>query len=117
MSNSTKDNLVQNVKAWLKIEKEMKTLQNQLKENKKKKNELTNVLVDIMKTNDIDCFDINDGKLIFCKNKVKTPLNKKILLASLEKYFENTPEINAEKVGEFILESREIQIKENIRRK
>ena len=36
MSSSTKDILVQNVKAWLKVDKEMKTLQNQLKENKKK---------------------------------------------------------------------------------
>ena len=42
MSSSTKDILVQNVKAWLKVDKEMKTLQNQLKENKKKK--ITDVL-------------------------------------------------------------------------
>ena len=70
-----------------------------------------------MKTNEIDCFDINNGKLIFCKNKTKSPLNKKVLLESLEKYFEDIPNINAEKVSEFIMENREIKIKENIRRK
>ena len=70
-----------------------------------------------MKTNDIDCFDINDGKLIFCKNKVKVPLNKKTLLESLDKYFKNNPDIDANEVGEFILDNREIQVKENIRRK
>ena len=27
-----------------------------------------------MKTNEIDCFDINDGKLIYAKSKVKKPI-------------------------------------------
>ena len=70
-----------------------------------------------MKVNDIDCFDINDGKLIFCKNKVKTPMNKKTLLLSLESYFLNIPDINPQEVSKFIFENREIIIKENIRRK
>ena len=117
MIMTTKDVLVNKIKEWISHDDEIKNLQKQIKEHRTEKKALTGSLVDIMKTNEIDCFDINDGKLIFCKNKVKTPLNKKILLASLEKYFENTPEINAEDVGEFILESREIQIKENIRRK
>ena len=91
--------------------------QKQIKEYRTEKKALTDSLVDIMKTNEIDCFDINDGKLMFCKNKVKTPLNKKTLLESLEKYFEQMPEINASQVGDFILENREIKVKENIRRK
>ena len=57
------------------------------------------------------------SKILFCKNKIKTPLNKKTLLSSLEKYFEQIPDISAEEVSEFILESRETKIKENIRRK
>ena len=117
MSNSTKDNLVQNVKAWLKIEKEMKTLQNQLKENKKKKNELTNVLVDIMKTNEIDCFDITGGKIMYTQTKVKSAINKKLLLESLDKYFENMPNIDTEDIGNYILENRQIKTTESIRHK
>jgi hypothetical protein len=114
---TTKDVLVSKIKEWISHDDEIKNLQKQIKVHRTEKKELTTGLVDIMKTNEIDCFDINDGKLIFCKNKVKTPLNKKTLLTSLEKYFENNPNINAEEVGDFILESREIQIKENIRRK
>ena len=54
---------------------------------------------------------------MFCKNKVKTPLNKVSLLSTLESYFKNSPDINPREVSEFILENRETKIKENIRRK
>jgi len=114
---TTKEILISKIKEWISYDDKIKILQKQIKEYRTEKKALTGNLVDIMKTNEIDCFDINDGKLIFCKNKVKIPLNKKTLLASLEKYFEHNPEINTDKVGEFILENREIQIKENIRRK
>lgn len=114
---TSKEVLVSKIKEWISHDDEIKMLQKQIKEHRTEKKALTDNLVDIMKTNSIDCFDINDGKLLFCKNKVKAPLNKKYLLESLEKYFENNPEIKAEDVGDFILESREIQIKENIRRK
>ena len=114
---TTKDELVDNIKNWIKVDNEMKILQQELKQRRELKKQLTESLVETMKTNDIDCFDINDGKLIFCKIKVKTSLNKKMLVASLEKYFENNPEINPEHVTEFILDNRETQIKENIRRK
>ena len=40
----------------------MKTLQKELRERREKKKELTNNLVEVMKTNEIDCFNINDGK-------------------------------------------------------
>ena len=70
-----------------------------------------------MKTNEIDCVDINNGKILFCKNKVKTPLTKKSLLLSLEKYFSDIPQIDHSDVSKFILENRETLIKENIRRK
>ena len=114
---TTKDVLVNNIKKWISHDDEIKVLQKKIKEHRTEKKALTDSLVDIMKTNEIDCFDINDGKILFCKNKVKTPLNKKTLLASLEKYFEQIPDIDPGKVSDFILESRETKIKENIRRK
>ena len=114
---TTKEVLVNKIKEWISYDDKIKNLQKQIKEYRTEKKELTDNLVDIMKTNEIDCFDINNGKIIFCKNKVKTPLNKKTLLASLEKFFENNPDVNAVAVNEFILENRETKITENIRRK
>ena len=114
---STKEELVKLIKEWITIDDTIKSLQKNIKEYRTQKKELTDTLVNIMKTNEIDCFDINNGKLIFCKNKVKAPLNKRILLSTLEKYFENQPDINVTEVSEFVLDNREIKIKEDIRRK
>ena len=69
-----------------------------------------------MKNNEIDCFDINDGKLIYSKNKIKAPLSKKHLLTSLTKYYQNDKDA-AMKISQFILDTREIKYKETIRRK
>ena len=114
---STKDKLVQNVKAWLTNDKELKALQVQIKERKKKKTELTEVLVDIMKSNEIDCFDITGGKIMYTQNRVKSALNKKHLMDSLEKYFENNPNVQTEELSKFILDSRSIKTTESIRHK
>jgi hypothetical protein len=115
--SSTKDQLVQNVKAWLNVDKEIKKLQNLLKEQKTQKIELTNMLVEIMKTNDIDCFDITGGKIMYTQNRVKSALNKKHLMDCLDKYFENNPNINTNDVSKFIMDSREIKINESIKHK
>ena len=69
-----------------------------------------------MKENEIDCFDITDGKLLYTKNKVKQSLSKKHLLNALSVYFQNDG-MKAKDVANFILESREIKIRENIRHK
>ena len=115
--SSTKEQLVQNVKAWLNVDKEIKKLQNLLKEQKTQKIELTNMLVEIMKTNDIDCFDITGGKIMYTQNRVKSALNKKHLMDCLDKYFENNPNINTNDVSKFIMDSREIKINESIKHK
>ena len=114
---TTKEVLVSTIKDWINQDNQIKSFQQKIKEYRAKKKILTDSLLDIMKTNEIDCFDINNGKIIYCQNKVKTPLNKKTLLTTLEKYFENRPDIDVKDVSEFVLDNRETKIKENIRRK
>ncbi len=113
---TTKEELVQNVKGWLQIENEIKSMQKIIREKKKEKKMLTDNLVSIMKENEIDCFDITDGKLMYTKNKVKQALSKKHLLAALGQYFQNDNN-KAKEVAGFILESRQVKIKENIKHK
>jgi len=114
---STKEKITQTIKNWLHLEKEIQVLQKELKERKKIKNELSNSLVEIMKTKEIDCFDSSEGKIIYTKNNVKNTINKKYLLDSLEKYFENNPNIPTDEVVKFILDNRTVNIKESIRHK
>jgi len=114
---SSKEHLSANIKNWLQLEKEMKVLQKELKDRRKKKNDLTNSLVDIMKKNEIDCVDINDGKIIYTQSNIKSPINRKHLTECLEKYFENNSSIPADEIVNFILENRSINLKETIRLK
>lgn len=111
----TKDQLVHHIKEWLSIDEEIKLLKKEIKVRQDKKKNLTNDLVEVMKTNEIDAFDINNGKLIYSKRKTKQAISKKLLLSSLQDIFETPEEV--QKVTEHILDSRQEKIKEIIRRK
>ena len=113
---ATHEVIVNNVRGWLSIEEEIKELQKIIREKKKEKKVITENLVEIMKENEIDCFDITDGKLVYTKNKVKQALSKKHLLTALATYFQND-NTKAKEVANFVLESRQVKIKENIRHK
>jgi Family of unknown function (DUF5760) len=110
----TKEELVLNIKEWMKMDTEIAALQQEMKERKNKKKLLTEQLMTVMKKNDIDCFDINGGSLVYKKNKIKKPINAKTLMMTLQSYFESSP-AKAEELTKFILDNREEQVKENIR--
>jgi len=112
-----KEQLSLNIKKWLQLDKEMKMLQKELKERKQKKNEVTDTLVEIMKQNEIDCVDISDGKILYTQSNIKSPINKKHLLDSLDKYFADNESVPTEEIVKFILENRTINLKESIRLK
>lgn len=117
MATNNKEKLSQNVKNWLTMDKEIQLLQKELKERKKKKNEYTKTLLTIMKSNEIDCLDISEGKIIYTQSNVKKPINKQHLLECLSKYFEKNPNIPTDDVVQFILDNRDSNVKESIRHK
>ena len=98
------------------MDNEIYKLKADIKERTNKKKSLTENLVTVMRTNSIDCFDINGGTLIYKKNKVKKPINGKTLLTALQNYYKNDVNI-AEEITKHIMDSREEQIKETIKRK
>jgi hypothetical protein len=112
----TKEQLVNNIKEWLKIDTEIVNLKAQIKDRNNKKKGLTENLVTVMKSNKIDCFDINGGALVYKTNKVKKPINGKTLLSALQNYYKEDPKM-AEELAKHVLDSREEQIKETIKRK
>lgn len=108
--------LIKNVKEWMNVDNKIKELQKQTKELRALKKELTGSLVNIMKTNEIDCFDVQNGKLLYTRNKVKSSLSKKHLLSSLSTYFKGNDKM-VQEIAQHVLDSREVKIKENIKRK
>jgi hypothetical protein len=112
----TKEQLVNNIKEWIKIDSEIAQLKTEIKERNNKKKLITGDLVNVMKTNQIDCFDINGGSLVYKKNVVKKPINGKSLMTILQNYYKNQPQI-AEDLTKHILDNREEKVNETIRRK
>lgn len=112
----TKEQLVNNIKEWIQIDNEINKLKQDIKVKNNKKKELTSNLVQVMKTNEIDCFDINGGSLVYKTSKIKKPINGKTLLSALKNYYKSEPAI-AEELAKHVMDSREEQTKETIRRK
>ena len=112
----TKEQLVNNINEWIKMDTEIAELKAQIKVRTNKKKTLTENLVTVMKTNKIDCFDINGGALVYKTSKTKKPINGKSLLAALQNYYKTDPKI-AEDITKHVLDSREEEIKETIKRK
>jgi len=112
----TKEQLVNNIKEWIKIDNEIAQFKQDIKERTNKKKLLTENLVTVMKTNKIDCFDINGGSLVYKTNKVKKPINGKSLLLALQNYYKTDPNV-ADEIVKHVMDNREEQIKETIKRK
>ena len=112
----TKEQLINNIKEWIKLDNEIGKLNLEIKNRKNKKKDLTISLVETMKKNTIDCFDISGGSLIYKKNTVKKAINAKTLLTALKTYYKETPQV-ADDLTKHILNSREELVKETIQRK
>jgi len=112
----TKEQLVKTVKDWVRLDNEIYTLQQELRSRKTDKKNLSTQLIEVMKTNEIDCFDIKDGQICYQKKNIKKPITKKSLLDTLSKYFQGNL-FKATELNEFILENREETTKETIVRK
>lgn len=80
-----KEQLQSYVKQWITYDDEMKALQQALKERKKLKNEISDVIMNVMNQNEIPHFNLSDGKLIYSKSQQKQPINLNYLKETLPK--------------------------------
>jgi hypothetical protein len=112
----TKEQLVNTIKKWVKTDNEIRTLQKELNLRKKNKLSISSELIEVMRKNDIDCFDINDGQILYSKKNVKKPITKKVLLNILSSYYDGDL-LKATELNNYILENREDTVKETIIRK
>ena len=98
-----KNKLTDNVKDYLKMDEEISALNKAVRERRKKKTELSNVILDCMKKIDIHHMNIKDGRLVYNVSNSKQGLNKKNLISGLNKCFN---EEKALEIANIILENR-----------
>jgi hypothetical protein len=98
------------------MDNEISKLNTELLQYKKNKKNLTNLLIDTMKSTQVECFHINGGSLLYKKKISKAPINKKSLATILNQYYKQDTNANVEELTQYILENRENKVIENITR-
>ena len=112
----TKEQLIKCVKEWVRIDNEIRQLQKEQAARKVDKKNISKELIEVMRKNEIDCFDLKDGQLMYTKKNVKKPISAKALLGIISNYYEGDVE-KANELNNYILDSREEVVKESIVRK
>ena len=67
----TKEELIKTIKEWVKMDNDIRKISKELTARKNEKKKLSVKLLDTMKQNEIDCFDINDGQICYTKKNIK----------------------------------------------
>ena len=83
----SKEQLIKNIQDWVRLDNEIRKLKKEEQTRKEDQKKISVVLMEIMKTNQIDEVDINNGKLIYSKKNVKKPITTRILLSILSKFY------------------------------
>ncbi len=111
-----KNAIVEYVKQWVKLDNEMRQLRDEVTSRRKLKENISNSLLNLMKNNEIDSFDIKNGRLESTTRTTKKPISKKMLQNILSKYYKGD-DAKANELNNFILENREEVSKEILTRK
>lgn len=105
--------LAEQIKKWVKIDNEIKQLKKEENSRKKIQKEISVQLIETMRENEIDEFNLKNGKLVYSKHNVKKPITKRNLVTILAKYFDDATQANL--LTEYIDDNREVSEKETIK--
>jgi seryl-tRNA synthetase len=108
-----KDQTIQLVKDWVRLDNELRALQIEVSKRKREKAEFSDKLMKIMKDTDTGCYELKSGTLMYSVKNVKKPITKKVLLDVLQKYYEGDC-IKASELNDYIMVNREETIKEKL---
>ncbi len=112
----TKEQLKDHLRQWVRVENEISTLSAEIKKRKLIHQQLSASLLRVMKENEIDCFDIANGRIVYSKTKTRAPLNNGQLKSALKTYYKDDTE-KANSLAEFLLASRVERTRETIKMK
>jgi hypothetical protein len=112
----TKEQLKKSITEWVKIDNEIRTLKKEETIRKNEKKRISQQLIEVMRENQIDEVDLNNGKLMYTKKNVKKPITKRVLQTILSQFYKDDID-KAQELNMFIMENREETKVESIIRK
>jgi hypothetical protein len=114
--NVTKEQLKDYLRQWVRVENEISTLTVEIKKRRLIHQQLSASLLDVMRKNEIDCFDITNGRIVYSKTKIRAPLSNGQLKSALTTYYKDDAE-KAAGLTEFLLASRVEKTRESVKMK
>ena len=115
-SNITKDQLKDYLRQWVRVENEIGTLNAEIKKRKLLHQQLSTSLLSVMRQNEIDCFDLANGRIVYSKTKTRAPLNNGQLKTALTTYYKDDAD-KATNLTQFLLAARVERTRESIKMK
>ena len=115
-ANITKDQLKDYLRQWVRVENEISTLNAEIKKRKLLHQELSSSLLGVMRQNEIDCFDLANGRIVYSKTKTRAPLNNGQIKTALTTYYKDDAE-KATNLTQFLLAARVERTRESIKMK
>jgi|LauGreDrversion4_2_1035121.scaffolds.fasta_scaffold1119395_1 hypothetical protein len=112
----TLDQLKQNVREWVKLDNEIRALTKETTTRKDEKKKISRRLIDVMRENKLDIFDLKDGQLMYVKKNKKKPITQKQLITLLSTYYKEDVS-KAEEIHNYLMDNREEVVQESIQRK
>ena len=102
------------IKEWKTLQTESATLKEQVREKNKRMKAMEEVILRIMKKNNIGALDLNNsgGRLLYRRTNTKGTLNPKFLMATLSEHLKS--EQKAAEAIKYITEHREARVRESL---
>lgn len=102
------------IKEWKTLQSEAATLKEQVREKTKRMKAMEEVILRIMKKNNIGALDLNNsgGRLLYRRTNTKGTLNPKFLMATLSEHLKS--EQKAADAIKYITEHREARVRESL---
>ena len=108
--------LVEIVKTWVQLDNQIQQLNKTAKQLKEQKKKINENMMDIMRQQNIDIFDLKYGQIQYKKETKRVGISQKRLLMILSKH----PQLGEEQaiaLNDYIYQNREEVVKESIVRK
>ena len=113
---SDKQALLDVVKSWVTTDNQIRALSNKLRELRKEKKAQNEQMIQVMKANEIDNFDLKDGQIRYKKETKREALTQKKLLDILVKH-PQLGEEQAKHLNQFVFDRRKVTEKDTVVRK
>jgi hypothetical protein len=108
--------LEENIKKWVSIDNQLKTLNEKTKELRESKNNTEQIILEYVETKNMSNATVNitDGKLRFVSTKQTSPLTLKYVEDCLTNCIKNEEQVK--RIMEYIKEQREVKYVPDIKR-